>query len=127
MKRNRVNKGLVIRETNPVGIDHHVVDRLFQGILEDTFEVGMKGRFTSGELQNIRLSFGGHESIDCAANLFERLMLLAWSTIGIAHRASQVTVVRNFQNSDTSVLFVIGAQTAIEWATFIWLDLRVPW
>jgi hypothetical protein len=52
-------------------------------------------------------------------------MFLTGSAICVAHGAGQVAVVGNFENSDTGMLFVIGAESAVEGAPTFRFDLGV--
>ena len=59
-----LDEGGVVRDSDTVGVDHHHVDRLLAGVVDDRGDIGMDGRLAAGELQDFRPAFNRHEPID---------------------------------------------------------------
>jgi hypothetical protein len=102
-----INQLCILGQADPIGVDHHVMDRLGKGILKDLLELRMKRRLTPRELKHIGLALGCHQRIDRAFDLVERLVLEPRSAIGIAHATGKVAVVGDLQYRHARVLLVV--------------------
>src|SRR5437016_3208468 len=51
------NEGFVLRNTHAVGVQHQMTDGARFGEVEDSEKVGMHGRLTAGDLDDVRVAF----------------------------------------------------------------------
>ena len=80
-------KVAVFRKTQPIGVDHQIVDRLLDGIFHHINEIWMDGRFTPGQLDHLGLAFRLNDSINRLFDLLHGTMLIPRQARSEAHRA----------------------------------------
>ena len=81
----------------------------------------MDGRLAAGELNHLRIAFGADVVVENILDFFKR-QAEARAGLGKAKRAGHVARAVDFDDSETGVLLVVGAQPAIVRAAV--LDLR---
>ena len=96
----------ILRQADTVRVDHYDIDRLIARVLVDFVEVRMNGRFTAGQLQNLRLPLNFHQSINGRPTLFQRQMFTTRSTDREAHRTFQIAAGSNFQQTNARMLLM---------------------
>ena len=123
--RQPFDEGPILRDPHPVGVDHHVADRAALHRVEDREELGMDRGFAARELDEIGLAFARHQRIEHRLDLGERTVAAVHvGGVREAHRAGEVARLVDLDDRQAAVLFVIGAQPAIERAPRLGAGLR---
>ena len=110
---NPLDQCHVIRQSNAVGVDHHIIDRLGAGVFEDLFELRVQRGLAPRELQHLGTGFDGNHAVNRPARLLEGPVASSGATAGEAHGALQVAARGDFGEGDAGVLFVLGAEAAV--------------
>jgi hypothetical protein len=115
----------IARDPQPVRVNHHDVDRPAARVIENLFELRMDRRFAPRQLQHFGPTLHLHEPIDCLLHLLERKVFAPRAACRVAHRALEIAGRRDLNQTDARVLFVLGAQAAIERAAALRLDAEL--
>ncbi len=115
----------VVGQPDAVGVDHHDVDRLGGGVLEDAQELGVDRRLAAGELKHLGAALDRDQPVDRADAFVVAQMNAARPARRVAHRAAQVARGRDLDQADAGVLLVLGAQAAVEGAALVRLDAEL--
>ena len=118
-RRRAVEQGRVAGQADAVGVDHHHLDRLLVGVADHADKIRVQRRLAAGELQDVRDALQLHVAVDHAAVGGEVDVLAAGAGLGEAHRALQVAAGRDLDQGDAGVLFVLGAEAAVERAAAV--------
>ena len=114
-------KAVVVRDALAVGVQHHVGDAALLRRAHHRNNLRMDRRLAAGELHQLRISFGGDKAIENVFHFFER-QTEARAGLGETQRTRHVAGAVDLDDAETSVLLVIGTQTAIVRAAVF--DLR---
>src|SRR5258708_5402519 len=82
----------------------------------------MDRRLAAGELQDLGTSFDFDQAIDGADAFLVTQVLAAWTARGIAHGAFKIARRSNLDQTQASVLLVLGTQATVVGAALVGFD-----
>src|SRR5580658_1668953 len=89
-------------------------DRPLATLVEDLEELGVNRRLAPRDLHDVGRAFVGDDPVEHAFDLIHRSMRRPLGAAGgEAGRAAEIAVVRDLEDADAPVLFVVGADAAV--------------
>src|SRR5262249_47377692 len=102
------------RDSQAVGVDHHVPHRPRADEVEHLEELRMQRRLAAGNLHDVGVSLAPDQGVYPPLDGREREMLAARRRgVGEADRTGQVAMLVDLDQRQTRVLLVVGAQSAV--------------
>jgi hypothetical protein len=109
-----MGKGFILRDADAVGVDHEVANRSAFSCVEHLEELRVDGGFAAGYLHDVGLSFVSDDAVEHALDLVKRLELGAMgSRLRVADGAGEIASIADFEQRETGVLLVVGAESAV--------------
>jgi len=112
-------------QPDAVGVERHRPDRPFLGHVDEREDVLVNGRFAAGEHHDLGLALTGDERVEHGGALVDgdRVPVGLVPGVGETDRAVQVAVRVDLDDAEAGVLFVLGAQPAVQRAPLAYLGL----
>jgi hypothetical protein len=114
LAREPLDERRVLRDAQPVGVQHQVADRPRGGLGEDIEELRMQRGLAPGDLHDVRLALARDDRVEHRADLVERPVQRApRAGLRVADRALEVAVLVDLDERQARVLHVVGTQPAV--------------
>jgi len=111
-------KPLVVRDSLPVSVQHHVGNAALLGSPHHRDDLWMNRGLAPGELHDLWIAFSRHQVIQNVFDFFER-QAESRSGFGEAQGAAHVAVAVDLDDAQTGVLLMVWTEPTIVWASVV--------